>query len=65
MRCIRWRLEQMNSLHQAVKGIERHHHGIRGVTPGNDRVVGIVDDLINDGFKVLARFGKVDDLHEG
>src|SRR5690606_28204180 len=45
MRRIGRRLQQMDGFHQAIEGVQRHHHRIGGIPARNDRVVGIVDDL--------------------
>jgi hypothetical protein len=57
------RFQQMDRLHQAVEGIERHDHRIGRIPPNNDRVVDIVDDLIDDVVEAVASLGKIDNPH--
>ena len=58
-----WRLQQVDGFHPAVERIERHHHGIGGIAPGDHRHVRIFDHAVDDLFEVVASVREADDLH--
>ena len=51
------RLQLMDGLHEAVEGVQRPQHGVRSIAPGDHRVVGVVDHLIDDGIQTVAGIG--------
>ena len=59
------RFKEIGRLHDAVISVKRHDHRIRRVTPGDDCDIGIVHDLIEDTFEIIACFGKINDVRHG
>jgi hypothetical protein len=52
----------MHRFHEAVAGVERHHHSALGVAPGDEGHIGFGLDAIEQRLEALAGLGKTDDL---
>jgi len=53
----------MNRLQQSIEFLQRHHHRIIGITPGDDGVIGIIRHTIQHGTQIVAGIGKGDSIH--
>ena len=47
-----------------IEGVQRHHHRIGGISACDDRVVGIVDDLVDQGFEVISCLREIHHAHD-
>ena len=63
MCCVRGRLEQMHGLHQPVERVKRHQHRIGRIPARDDRIVGIVDDLVDYIFEAVPRLSEIHHTH--
>ena len=53
----------MHRFHQAVIGVERHHHSALGVAPGDESHIGIGFHAIEHRLEAFAGLGETGDLH--
>ena len=61
MRCVRGRLQQVHRLHQTIKRVQGHDHGVWRIAPRNHCVISVSDDLIDHALEATPGFRKVND----
>jgi len=63
MRGIGGRFQKMHGFLPAVGCPQRHHNCVGSVAAGDDRYIGIVDDLVDNLLKPMAGLGEADGAH--